>query len=142
MTEKRCLQVKTNLAELHQILNWFEQQKLDTIPQLVWLQCQTALAEGFTNAVRHAHSMKSAETPIDIELIFLEQYLEMRIWDYGAPFNLEAMLQTIPEQVSQHATGGRGLRFISRVADRFHYIREGDRNCWLFVKCYDEACSV
>lgn len=138
MLKKRCLQVKTNLAELTQVLDWFARQELNMLPQPIWLQCQTALAEGFTNAVRHAHRGKPEETPIDIDITLLDQQLEIRIWDYGAPFNLETMLQTIPDQVNQQATGGRGLKFIYRVADQFYYTRvDGDRNCWLFVKRYN-----
>ncbi|MBL1211004.1 ATP-binding protein, partial [Geminocystis sp. GBBB08] len=54
-------QVKTDLIYLEEVLLQFESVKQDWIRQKDWLQCQLALAEGFTNAVRHAHRNKPLE---------------------------------------------------------------------------------
>jgi serine/threonine-protein kinase RsbW len=131
------LQVRTDLAELSQILSWFEQLKPDSISLLIWMQCQTALAEGFTNAVRHAHKGRSPNTPIQIEVAILADQLEIRIWDFGTAFDLKQQLEIMPDLAASMELGGRGLKLIERMADQLHYIRdESDRNCLIFIKHY------
>jgi serine/threonine-protein kinase RsbW len=130
-------QVSTDLQLLKQVLDWFNQFDQQAIPRPVWLQCQLALAEGFTNAVRHAHSDKPAETPIEIEVTFKPQAIELRIWDYGSGFDLEKRLHMLPEPKNQDTAGGRGLKIIQQTADVFSYTAVDDqRNCLLIVKNY------
>ncbi len=130
-------QISTDLRLLAQVLDWFNQFYRSTIPQSVWLECQIALAEGFTNAVRHAHCGKPIETPIDIEVTFQECAIELRIWDYGAGFDLEQCLHELPEPANQDYGGGRGLKIIQQTADRFSYTAvDFQRNCLLIVKQY------
>jgi serine/threonine-protein kinase RsbW len=94
------------------------------------------LAEGFTNAVRHAHRGKSVETPIEIEVALQPQAIELRIWDYGAGFDLETWLCGLPESVTESA-GGRGLKIIQQIADQFSYtVVDQQRNCLLVIKTY------
>ena len=47
--------VPSDLLCLGEVLGKYEEVKPEFINQRVWLECQLALAEGFTNAVRHAH---------------------------------------------------------------------------------------
>lgn len=137
------LQVKSNLDELGQVLAWFAQLEQSAIPRTTWIQCQTALAEGFTNAVRHAHKDKSPETPVEIEVSIQAQSLEIRIWDCGAAFDLDKKLETIPEMVDKSAIGGRGLGLLKRISDQLSYVRTVDeRNCLLIVKHYSTTASV
>lgn len=82
------LQVLSDLGELEKILYWFDQLEKLPIPRDVWWKCRLALAEGFTNAVRHAHKDLPLETPIDLEITVSPSRIEIRIWDYGNPFNL------------------------------------------------------
>ena len=89
------LQVNTDLNALALVLQWYEQLEHLPIPKQVWLQCQLALAEGFTNAVRHAHKGMPLETPIELEVRVFNESLEMRIWDSGKPFDLKAKLRKI-----------------------------------------------
>lgn len=127
-------QVKTDLNSLGQVLSWFDQLAYPTMPLNIWLQCQIALAEAFTNTVRYAHSSKPADTPIEIEVTFSRSALEIRIWDYGTEFDLENFLQKAPP-VSEQAEGGRGLRLMEKIADGLAYRRtEDQRNCLLIVK--------
>lgn len=133
-------QITTDLRSLSQVLDWFNQFHRSTIPQSVWLGCQIALAEGFTNVVRHAHLGKPTETPIDIEVTFRDCAIELRIWDYGAGFDLEQCLHELPELANQDYDSGRGLKIIQQTADRFSYITEADhRNCLLIVKQYCDS---
>jgi serine/threonine-protein kinase RsbW len=132
---KRDLRVNSKLEELPYILSWFNRLNESLVPGLVWIQCQTALAEGFTNAVRHAHKNRKVETPIDIEVTVSEASLQIRIWDQGPEFNLQKKLQSLPQAADTNAFGGRGIQLIARLTDDFSYTRtESDRNCLLLVK--------
>lgn len=127
----------TDLKELDLVLSWFDELKQPQIPKKVWLQCQLALAEGFTNAVRHAHKDLSPEVPIDIEIILSPHRLEMRIWDHGQPFDLEEKCRNQQKKVDDQAGGGRGIAILQRIADKLTYRRTPDnRNCLLIVKDY------
>jgi serine/threonine-protein kinase RsbW len=137
MLKQAQMQTKSVLTELHQVLSWFNQLDHTQVPAKVWIQCQTALAEGFTNAVRHAHKGMSPDTPIEIEVIVQEDTIEIRIWDDGSFFDLDQTLQKMTEMTNPDATGGRGLILLHRIADRLQYLQtDDDRNCLLIVKHY------
>jgi serine/threonine-protein kinase RsbW len=134
------LQVSSNLDELGQVLAWFAHLDRLIIPRATWIQCQTALAEGFTNAVRHAHKDKSSDTHIEIEVSIRADALEIRIWDWGAAFDLDKKLKSIPETVEKDSIGGRGLGLLKQISDRLSYIRTvDDRNCLIIVKNYSTS---
>lgn len=134
-TQINRTQVSTDLGLLRPVLEWFDRLDQESVPRPVWLQCRLALAEGFTNAVRHAHADKPVDTPIEIEVTFRKRSIELRIWDYGAGFDLEKRLDMLPEPKNQDASGGRGLKIIQQTADVFSYTAVDDqRNCLLIVK--------
>jgi len=131
------IDVTTNLDDLNRVLLWFDEFDHTLIPSLEWFQSKLALAEGFTNAVRHAHRGLLPDTPIEIQLNILSDCLEIRIWDRGSSFNLEAMIRCLPNEVDREAGGGRGLKLMQKMADGLSYTRTADqRNCLLFVKRY------
>ncbi|MEG4999698.1 ATP-binding protein [Microcoleus sp. B4-D4] len=67
------------------------------IPEAVLQQCKLATIEGFTNAVRHAHKNLPFQTPIDLEITVFNERLEVKIWDMGEPFDLQAkLLEELP----------------------------------------------
>ncbi|HEY9739053.1 MAG TPA: anti-sigma regulatory factor [Coleofasciculaceae cyanobacterium] len=136
---KQVTQVPSDLRALDQVLSWFDQLYQPSIAKKAWLQCQLALAEGFTNAVRHAHKDLSSDVPIDIEVTLFPQSLEMRIWDQGPAFDLEGRLQNLEHRVDELAGGGRGIAILQKIADKLTYTRTVDnRNCLLIVKHYQE----
>jgi serine/threonine-protein kinase RsbW len=129
------LQVNTDLDALAQVLEWFDQFSKPPTPPHAWMQCQLALAEGFTNAVRHAHAGQSIDVLIDLEVQVFADRIEIRIWDQGVPFDLEERLQRMPKEMDTEAEGGRGLRLMERIADHLSYTRTQDaRNCLLLVR--------
>lgn len=137
LLQSASMQVKTDLSALNHILAWFDSLLPVEAPQRVKLQCQLALAEGFTNAVRHAHRGKPVDTPIEIEVRLFDQHLEFRIWDYGPPSNLGQILSSLSQDMDQDAEGGRGLKLIKKVADALSYERIDDqRNCLSVAKNY------
>ena len=135
--KKAALQVNIGLSALDPVLSWFSQLYDPQIPRSVWIRCQLALAEGFTNAVRHAHEGKSPDLSVDIEVVVWTESLEIKIWDSGAPFDLERKIQDMSEKIDLEATGGRGLKLMKDIADSLSYRRTADgRNCLSIVKNY------
>lgn len=119
------LQVNTDLHNLEQVLEWFKQLQNQAVyqAQCFWYQCLLALTEGFTNSVRHAHKHLSPETPIELEITMFRERVEMRIWDYGQPFDLEAKLSEVRE-LERHRTlseKGHSFRLMTSLADCVSY---------------------
>lgn len=137
MLSKDHLTVKSDLKLLNLVQQWFEQFCLQHVSQVAWSENQLyrlnlALAEGFTNAVRHAHSALPPETSIDIEVCLWIDRLELKIWDHGKPFNPDAIIEPAPGTLQ---VGGYGWFLLRRLADHVAYERGADdRNCLLIVK--------
>ncbi len=135
------LQVKTELEALRDVLQWFEGLVFPLVPQKMGWQCEVALVEAFTNAVRHAHHDLPQSTPIDLEVELLPNFLEMRIWDSGKSFDLEAKLLKGEQEAktvdSMEREGGRGLQFIKKLTDELQYLNlPNHRNCLIMRKKY------
>ena len=129
------LSVRSSLDALVEIIAWFAQLSRPPIPQPVWLRCQLALAEGFTNAVRHAHKHLSSDLLIDIEVTVSAQQIVISIWDQGPKFDLMQKLNQLPSQPDKTAGGGRGLKLMQDIADELSYQPTPDqRNCLKIVK--------
>lgn len=136
--QSASLQVKTDLHALNPVvLPWFLQFKRAPLSNEDWLKCQLCVAEGFTNAVRHAHRGKPEDWPIDLDVVMLPDHIEIRIWDLGAPFDMTAKLRVLPDTLNTEAEGGRGLKLMERVSDVLTYTRSADgRNCLFILKRY------
>jgi serine/threonine-protein kinase RsbW len=129
------LQVQTDLSALEKVLQWFEQFYLSPLPSKVWEDCQQVLVEGFTNVVRYAHQHLPSTTNIDIELAIFDCYLEIKIWDWGHPFDWQGELQRRLKEENIDDERGRGLIWIYRLTDDVQYFRTRDhRNCLLMRK--------
>lgn len=130
-----AFKVGSDLKALDTVLSHFEQVYQPWIPKKDWLQCQLALAEGFTNAVRHAHKGLPADLTIDIELTISPWVLEIRIWDYGQPFDLESFLRKNADRDNRWSGHGQGLPILRQIADKLSYIRtDHQRNCLIIIK--------
>lgn len=131
------LQVETDLHAVNEVLQWFDQFTAPLLPQKFRWQCQIALIEGFTNAVRHAHHHLPQTTPVELELKVFAHWLEMRIWDQGPPFDFEAKLEALRHEDCDplEKEGGRGLIFMQQLTDELSYARlDDERNCLLMRK--------
>lgn len=137
MLKQDHLTVYSNLELLNQVQQWFEEFCLQHLSQLLWSERELyrlnlALAEGFTNAVRHAHQSLPPDTTIDIDLSLWADRFEIRIWDKGKPFNPDVLPEPEPGTLQE---GGYGWFLLRRLADRVVYDRNADgRNCLLIVK--------
>lgn len=137
MVQRDHLTVNSDLTVLTKVQNWFEQFCLCHASEESWSENQIyslnlALAEGFTNAVRHAHQGLPPETAIEIEASAWGDRIELRIWDQGQPFNPDLLPEPEPGTLRE---GGYGWFLLRRLADRVTYERTSDRrNCLLIVK--------
>jgi serine/threonine-protein kinase RsbW len=80
----------SNLDAMPALLEWFEQRRPGSIDEMVWIQAQTALVEGFTNAVRHAHGPLDPPPEVGVSMAVEPGCLRLGIRDHGHPFDLEA----------------------------------------------------
>ena len=131
------LQVETDMKALTSVLEWLDNIVLPALPpnfRWQW-QCKLIVTEGFSNVVRHAHQNLPQATLIDLEVKLFADYLEIRIWDRGQPFKLEAKLHSLMQQQHNLHEGGRGLAFMYKLTDDLRYIRTDDlRNCLVMRK--------
>lgn len=134
MLKLERLKVKSNLTVQAQVQKRFEQFCSKHISPMYsstrqFHQLNLALAEGFSNAVRHAHKELPPETLIEIELSIRDKQIEIRIWDRGKPFNPDLIEEPLPGTLCE---GGYGWFLLRRLADRVVYERCQDgRNCLL-----------
>jgi serine/threonine-protein kinase RsbW len=91
--QKISLTSNSDIKAVAKVLSWVDQLQHLPIPEAVFHQWRLATIEGFTNAVRHAHKDLPLATPIELEITVFPERLEIKIWDYGKPFDLEAKLQ-------------------------------------------------
>ncbi|MCT7951465.1 anti-sigma regulatory factor [Ancylothrix sp. C2] len=139
MFKEKHLTVQSDLSVLTKVQKWFEAFCAENSAKFAWPQRQVyamelALAEGFTNAVRHAHQDLPPATPVKIDLALWDDRLEIRIWDRGKPFNPDLLEEPKPGTLQE---GGYGWFLLRRLADKVLYERHQDRqNCLLIVK-YD-----
>lgn len=135
MLKQDQLIVQSRLEDLTQVQQWFD--RFCSASQLPWLetvfdQVNLALAEGFTNAVRHAHKDLSPDTPIEIDLFLWKEKLEVQVWDMGQPFDPDKLPEPEPGTLK---VGGYGWFLMRRLAD-VNYERDNlGRNCLRIVKC-------
>lgn len=128
MFERDQLQVTSHLEELATVQHWFRALISRLAVKTPWLndqfdQLNLALAEGFTNAVRHAHADLPPATPIEIELVLQPEKIEICIFDRGKPFDPDSLTEPQPGALRE---GGYGWFLLRRLADQVTY----DRTPW------------
>lgn len=132
MAKEAHLVVESRLEALLRVQRWFKEVCASIGAEMPWVlekfdHLNLALAEGFTNAVRHAHGGLPPETPIDINVVCQGDRVDIYIWDQGQPFDPTGLPE--PEPGSLNQMGGYGWFLMRRVADQVSYYRRRDRNC-------------
>ena len=131
------IEVKSDLRAVDRVLLQFNKLYHGTILQQDWLQCQLALVEGFTNAVRHAHKNLPPETPIVIAIALDCKKITIHIWDYGDPFDLENFIVNISQRDRDWQGSGRGIAIMNQIADTLSYERVSPlQNCLTIMKYF------
>jgi serine/threonine-protein kinase RsbW len=133
------IQVTTHLSEVSIALKWFEQFHRPPLTHRLWQQANIALMEGLTNAIRHAHHDLPRPTPIDLNANLFSHGIQISIRDYGAPFDLEELLNSLSQPLADPIErrshwGGVLLR---KLRDKHDWTicyacpisGTGDRNC-------------
>ncbi|MEM8503288.1 MAG: anti-sigma regulatory factor [Cyanobacteria bacterium P01_D01_bin.1] len=123
MSEKAHLTVDSQLEELAVVQQWFRSLVARLSTEAPWISDQfdklnLALAEGFTNAVRHAHADLPGTTPIEIELVLQTDRVEIFIYDQGQPFDPDSISEPKPGSLRE---GGYGWFLLRRLADQVTY---------------------
>ncbi|NJN48946.1 MAG: ATP-binding protein [Alkalinema sp. RL_2_19] len=139
LTQARCHAVltkagyitKSDLHSLTDLQSWFRQLCDRTDAKWAIVEGQVyrlnlALAEGFTNAVRHAHADLPAETAIEVRVALSYRDVEIQIWDAGRPFDPNSIEEPQPGTLCK---GGYGWFLLRRLVDQVSYDRRGNRNC-------------
>ena len=135
--ERFQLKVLTQRSELEKVLSWLDKIRQPGIPDEVWYKFVLAIGEGFDNILKYAHKNLPDETPISLEVTFLNNYLALQIWDRGVGFDLEKYMLELPEDVSENAESGRGFLILQEIADYISYNQiEGQGNCLLIIQSY------
>lgn len=133
------LTTETQSGAILEILAWLKSIHPRSISNKVWLECQTALVEGFDNVIRHAHKNLPTETPILIQLSIYTEAIKIQIWDHGEPYDLETVLKQTPEKVDVTAEHGRGLLLMRRLTNYLAYSRSPDnRNCLQMIRLLNQ----
>jgi len=78
----------SRLDSVAPLLDWLEQHRPPGLDPLLWVQAQTALVEGFSNAVRHAHARLDPPPAVAVSLELTPQQLQLRLLDQGPPFDI------------------------------------------------------
>jgi serine/threonine-protein kinase RsbW len=138
--------VESDLTAIAQVLRWFEAFRQPPVSQSIWLQGQIALVEAFTNAVRHAHQPLPAHTPIKLEAELYLDRLEIKVWDQGAPFDFEQLLNQVEQEYPdplEHSEHWGGSLF-KKLRDQHqwqidYYHLETGQNCLQLIKKCDNS---
>jgi serine/threonine-protein kinase RsbW len=94
------LRVPSSLDQLTTVLAWYDRFRHPPLSTELWVQGQTALVEGFSNAVRHAQAALAAPPPVELEACLSDQEFRILISDHGPAFDLEQALGALREVVS------------------------------------------
>lgn len=134
------LKVRTEFEALEEILPWFETITQGYLPKKTLWECKLALAEGFTNTVRYAHQDLPPVIPIIIDVHLFSNYLNIKIWDVGPPFDLQEKLAVIENNPLNplEKESDRGLFLMKSLTDNLQYIRiANQRNCLIMGKKFN-----
>jgi serine/threonine-protein kinase RsbW len=116
----------SSLESVQKLLDWMEAIRFKDLSEDIWVQAKTAIVEGFTNAVRHAHADQVPPPPVGVRIVRSPDALVLEVIDSGAPFQMQAeapqpdrdrhwgliMLQRLQERygwgIDYESTGTRG----------------------------------
>jgi serine/threonine-protein kinase RsbW len=104
------IETQTDPTALKTVLAWFDQFQATPIPHNIWLQCQLALIEGFTNAVRHAHAGCPWLPPFKLKWQSAIAPSTFAFGIRGPGFDLASMLRHRITVNDPDSEGGRGLK--------------------------------
>jgi serine/threonine-protein kinase RsbW len=96
----------SSLEATQSLLDWFERQQPAGLDPLLWIQAKTALVEGFTNAVRHAHGPLVPPPSVKVSLSLTPTHLQLHIHDQGVPFDITNAWANVARTPDQDSNWG------------------------------------
>ena len=105
---------------------WSRHPDLDRMDRL---RFETALIELAANVIQHADDGNGIVADVSIEID--DEYIRGHISDSSPAGKVDMAMRAMPDE---HAESGRGIAFIQRLVDVFHYERRDDENLWMIQK--------
>jgi serine/threonine-protein kinase RsbW len=94
--------VPSHLDGVGEVLARFERLRSPQISDSLWVEGQTALMEGFSNAVRHAHRDLTPPPPVAIDLSRSSAELRIQIDDHGPGYDMEEAWRRLDREQASH----------------------------------------
>lgn len=91
--------------------------------------------ELLANIINHGYD-KDTEQPIDVDLAFDGDRVELTFTDSGQAFN--PLDSEHPERLNDLSEGGMGILLVKALTDEQHYRRDGERNVFTVTKNYNK----
>jgi serine/threonine-protein kinase RsbW len=105
---------------------WAEHDDLDMMDRL---RFETALIELAANVIQHADDGNGIVADIAIEVD--GESIRGTISDSSPAGKVDMAMREMPDELAE---SGRGIAFIQRLVDVFHYERRDDLNLWVVQK--------
>jgi serine/threonine-protein kinase RsbW len=108
-------------------------QKIDTFAadkDTLAYHLNLVLTEATANAIKHAHHNNPEDT-VKIAIHIQDDAINIKVYDHGPGFDLQAVLSPDFDQPKEH---GMGLFFIRTLMDSVAYIRTDDGNVLEIIK--------
>lgn len=87
----------SDLNSLPNVIDWLQNIRPQGVSDAIWSQVQTAVLEGFSNAVIHAHAPLQNPPDLFLTFRFREGRVGLTIKDSGAPFDIETAFEALPQ---------------------------------------------
>ena len=105
---------------------WAEHDDLDMMDKL---RFETALIELAANVIQHADDGNGIVADISIEIT--GDSIRGTISDSSPAGMVDLAMRDMPDELAE---SGRGIAFIQRLVDVFHYERRDEENLWVIQK--------
>ncbi|MBN2350587.1 MAG: ATP-binding protein [Bacteroidales bacterium] len=131
------LQIQNKISELHRINQVIDALFMEwELPVKSKFKVILAVEEVFANIVNYAYDIR--EQPIDLQFLFENEMLTIRVLDYGKPFNpLQFDSEAeIKKPIEEKESGGIGIHIIKSVMNEINYQRKNGRNILTLKKTF------
>lgn len=98
--------------------------------QALAYQLNLVLTEATANVIKHANDSHPKDT-VRISIQLFEDRLEIKVFDHGQGFDLNAIPEPDFEHPQEH---GMGLFFIRTTMDSVNYVKQADGNVLEMIK--------
>lgn len=110
---------------------WSEHEDLDAMDRL---RFETALIELAANVIQHGAN--GGGIVAELTITVTNDLVRALITDHSESSHVDLSMQDMPDE---YAESGRGIAFIQRLVDVFHYERQEDTNHWMIEKRRSDA---